>query len=130
MTEPRNFIFRIPVIEWLVKLEEVDRVSADRTCGQMENGWVAVDHCGTEYFVAETGEVWIQPQNVVVGVVQELKDEADRIDRMLDEGISCDWEDRAGSEICPDCGRADNCGDCNHAERGIPAGYHRDMALD
>jgi hypothetical protein len=68
---------------WMVEAAVVDKVYADRTCGQYESGWIVVDNdaetcCGTEYFVSDSGIVWKQPENVEVGIAPTIKEEADR----------------------------------------------------
>jgi len=85
-----------------------ERVYADRTCGQWESGWRCWDETtDMEYFISDTGEVWIQPANLVVGVAPVIRKAADDMDHLMEFG----WH------------RDDR-------EHGIPAGYENDLALD
>jgi hypothetical protein len=50
-------------------------------------GWVCLD-VEVEYFIDETGQVWRQPENTVVGVAPEIKADADKLEAALAEA----WE--------------------------------------
>lgn len=51
-----------------LQIEEV--VFPDRTCGQWDSGWRCFDlNAEQEYFVSQSGSVWIQPENREVGVI-------------------------------------------------------------
>src|SRR5262245_20135508 len=65
-------------------LDVEERVYADRTCGQYESGWRCYS-IHTEYFISDSGDVWKQPENVVVGVAHEIRKAADEMERQLDE---------------------------------------------
>jgi len=52
-------------------------------------GWVCYDEkTATEYFIDESGQVWKQPENTVVGVAPEIKADADKLEAALAEA----WE--------------------------------------
>lgn len=63
-------------------LDVIERVYADRTVGQWESGWACCS-ITTEYFISDTGEVWQQPANVIVGVAPDIKAQSDRMEEAL-----------------------------------------------
>jgi hypothetical protein len=93
MSEPRV----IPVVfsngrRRMLHVEE--RVFSDRTSGQFESGWRCYSAHGTgrgltymEYFISDSGEVWKQPKNVVVGVAPEIKAVSEKLEQAMDEAI-------------------------------------------
>lgn len=66
--------------DFILYVEE--RVFADRSAGQWENGWLCY-YAWTKYFVSESGVVWLQPDNVEVGIAPLIKAAADRMEVQL-----------------------------------------------
>lgn len=73
-------------------------------------GWVCVNEDdGMEYFIDESGQVWRQPENDLVGVAPEIKADADKLEAALAEA----WEQEKA-----------------HAENFMAALHSDDGALD
>jgi hypothetical protein len=54
-------------------LQVEERVFSDLSYGQYESGWTCFDlNTDTEYFVSESGDVWKQPENKMVGVAPKI----------------------------------------------------------
>jgi hypothetical protein len=66
-----------------VELEVIEHVTCEPSAYQWEAGWVCADD-ETEYFVSESGDVWLQPENTNVGHAPAIKRECDRRERELD----------------------------------------------
>jgi hypothetical protein len=64
-------------------LEVEEPVYPDRSCGQFERGWRCYSK-SREYFVSETGDVWRQPGNIIVGVAPEIKAQFEEFERMME----------------------------------------------
>jgi len=63
----------------------IEPVYADRTCGQWESGYATVyPPTGVEYFISDSGVVWKQPENIVVGIAPEIKAQYDRMEAQLE----------------------------------------------
>jgi hypothetical protein len=45
---------------------------SDLSANQAESGWTCTTNNDTEYFVSESGDVWKQPENIVVGVAPAI----------------------------------------------------------
>lgn len=60
----------------------------DPAAYQWEAGWTCFSEAGREFFISQTGDVWAQPQNVVVGYAPEIRAQCERDERMWQE-----WED-------------------------------------
>lgn len=57
----------------------------DRAAYQLDPGWTCFSgETDTEYFVSMDGTVYLQPENVVVGVAPEIKEAADRLEAQMD----------------------------------------------
>lgn len=51
-------------------------------------GWVCYDlNTDTEYFIDETGQVWKQPENRVVGVAPVIVEQCKAMEKALDEAF-------------------------------------------
>lgn len=59
-------------------------------------GWVCVDG-ETEYFVDETGQVWVQPANHVVGTAPEIVKQCEAMEKALDEAYA--YTDESGTYV-------------------------------
>ena len=66
----------------MADLQVEEFVHFDLTYGQYESGWRCYDlNNDKEYFVSESGSVWIQPENREVGVAPEIQRIADEIEK-------------------------------------------------
>jgi hypothetical protein len=63
-----------------------DVIYADRSCGQYENGLIAFHFTNdkVDYFISETGIVYLHGTDTVVGTAPEIKAAADKMERDLD----------------------------------------------
>jgi hypothetical protein len=58
----------------------------DPAAYQLDSGWTCLcPCCEREYFVSTSGEVYVQPENIVVGISPALKEQADRIENLLQQ---------------------------------------------
>jgi len=74
-----------------VTVEEFQPI--DPAAYQLTAGWTCFDG-DVELFVGEDGDVWLQPENTVVGTAPEIKAQADEWERQFQA-----WED---SEVWDD----------------------------
>ena len=79
-------------------LQVEERVPYDPSAYQYETGWACWDmNTDTSYFVSEGGDVYVQPENRVVGVAPAVKEAADRLEAQTEEALArseSDYEKR------------------------------------
>lgn len=84
MTQPETISVQIGGRTQAVDLEIVEYHPYEPSAYCWSPGWTCCEG-EDEYFVDETGLVWVQPANVVVGIAPEIVAQCERMEQALDE---------------------------------------------